>query len=148
MANTRRAKSAEALGLIGDQSVVPVLKEMTKDENGNIVDASVAALAKLGDKTNVDAFIAGLDSSDPLVRKKACEVLAYVKETRAISKIKGLATHFDKTVKDAANMALAKMGDLESGPVIATLLLEKEPSLRETACKALGILETQNTFPS
>ncbi len=58
--NLIRAQAAKALGEINDKSAIPVLKEISKNDDGRVVDESIISLIKLGDRSGVDMFITGL----------------------------------------------------------------------------------------
>jgi len=147
--NLIRAQAVKALGEFNDKSVIPILNERAKDkeEDGRVVDESIISLTKLGDRSGIDIFISGLDSSDKNVKEKACEVLGEVKEEKAKGKLRQLLSHWDKGVRSSACLALGKIGDKESIKSIISLLSDKDEVVRISAAESLGLMGDKSIIP-
>ncbi|OGS24325.1 MAG: hypothetical protein A2297_10005 [Elusimicrobia bacterium RIFOXYB2_FULL_48_7] len=141
------AKAADVIGEIGDSSVIPLLKEAVKEKGGQVKDAAIVALIKLGDKTEEKVIIYGLDSYEMDIRRKACEILGEVKSEKAREKIRALLKHWDKGVRQSAVVALGKYADKNYGDEIRALLLDKEDGVRRGAAEALGYLGDVKYIP-
>ncbi|MFN3966842.1 MAG: HEAT repeat domain-containing protein [Endomicrobiia bacterium] len=147
--NLNRAKAAKALGEINAKSAIPILKEIAEDKNedGRVIDESIISLIKLGDRSKINIFLAGLNSSEKSVKEKSCEVLGEVKEEKAKQKLKELLSHWDKGVRAAACTALGKIGDKESIKSIINLLSDKEDIVRMASAESLGFLGDTSVIP-
>ena len=142
-----RARAAEILGDIGDKSYIPLLKEMTKDDDGRLVDKSLISLAKLGDRSGVGVFISGLDSSEPSIRVQACKALGEVREEIVVQKLKRLLKYWNKDVRAEACIALGKINDKESTKDISDLLNDKDAGVRMAVYESLSIIGDKEFIP-
>ncbi|PIV53046.1 MAG: hypothetical protein COY53_09380 [Elusimicrobia bacterium CG_4_10_14_0_8_um_filter_37_32] len=142
-----RARASEMLGEIGDKSYIPLLKEMTKDDDGRVVDKSLISLAKLGDRSGVGVFISGLDSSDPSIRVQSCKALGEVREEIVVQKLKRLLKYWNKDVRAEACIALGKINDKESTKDIADLLNDKDAEVRMAVYESLSRIGDKEFIP-
>jgi HEAT repeat protein len=144
---TIRAEAARSLGDIKDQNSIPLLREMQDDDDGRVVDASLIALAKLGDRSGKSNFISGLESNKQEIRAKAAEALGEIGDKDAVT-VAGLRKRmkdWDRDSKTAAALALARLKDEESAPAIREMLWDKDETVRERAAQALGIMGSSAT---
>lgn len=87
------AKAILEFGEDGDKSVIPMLREelLKKDKRfGGAASNAQMALAKLGEKKQLDEILAENDSDDPVTQDHAIEKLAYVGGKEAIVKLGSL----------------------------------------------------------
>ncbi|OGS21294.1 MAG: hypothetical protein A2252_08500 [Elusimicrobia bacterium RIFOXYA2_FULL_39_19] len=145
--NMTCAKAVKALGETGDKASISLLKELSKDKDGQIKDAAIIALMKTGDRTDEKLFIEGLNSYEMVVRQKSCEVLGDLKEEKVKDTLKSFLKHWDKGVKQSACIALGKIGDKTYGENIAGLLEDKDEVLRMAAAESLGYLGDPKYVP-
>lgn len=145
--NLLRARAAEVLGEVADKSAMGTLREMAKDKDGRVKDSSLIALIKLGDRSGVDIFISGLESSEVSVRKRCCEVMGEIKEEKVKYKLKELLKNWNKEVRQSASIALGKIGDKKYIPDVRELLDDKEEIVRIAAAEALGLFGDEKFIP-
>lgn len=77
----------------GDKSAIPMLREELKKKDkrfGSAATNAQMALAKLGERKQLDEILAENDSDDPAVQDHAIEKLAYVGGKEAIRKLGAL----------------------------------------------------------
>jgi HEAT repeat protein len=110
-----RGAAANALGTIGDQSAVPYLLPLLKQDNAQLVVWAAFALTRLG----YDHFVVleqSLQAADVDVRRSGVLALQQLKDQRAVPLLLGLqddhARRFseDITVAEAAQRALIHLG--------------------------------------
>ena len=70
-----RSKAAEFAGERSAVAAIPSLRRMIDDENRDVRENAVSALANIGDEAAVAALRAGLASKDAKVRRAAAEAL-------------------------------------------------------------------------
>ncbi len=110
-----RGAAANALGAIGDESAVPYLKPLLRQDNPQLVIWVAYALTRLGHDT-FDRIEQGLQSPDVLVRRSAVLAMQQLGDPRAIPALLAArddqAQRFpdDSTVAEAAMRALASLG--------------------------------------
>ena len=138
--NTIRAQAAGELGNMKDTESIPLLKKMVEDDDGRVADASLVALAKMGDTTGKKSFISALESTKQEVRAKAAEYLGDIKDSAAIEPLRKRLTDWDKNAKCAAMVALGKLKDKQSIPAIREMLWDKDDDMKEKAAEALGYM--------
>jgi HEAT repeat protein len=146
---TLRVRAAEIIGEIGNSSHIPLLKKIAnnKNENTRLVDSSLIALAKLGDKSKIRVFTFALLRKDREARRQACYYLGELKEKSAVNNLRQLLKTWDKDIRAEAALALGKIGDKKSIPYVSKLLDDKESVVRMNACESLGMLGDKNFIP-
>src|SRR5262249_24911462 len=83
-----RTQLALLLGMSGDPSTVPFLRErLEKEKDRHARRAALLALARLKDQDAQQQVIAGLQQDDAGVRVKTLESLLYVNDRQLVSKL-------------------------------------------------------------
>jgi len=145
---TVRAQAARELGNLKDIDSIELLKIMIDDEDGRVADASLIALAKMGDPAGKKEFISALESTKQEVRAKAAEALGEIGDQNALEPLRKRLKDWDKGAKAAAVLALGKLKDKQSAPVIREMLWDKEDVLKENAAQALGYMGITDVAPA
>lgn len=137
---TKRVEAAAALGEIRDFDSMILLKKMVRDSDGRVADASLVALARLGDTSAKKEFLSALESVKQGVRAKAAEALGEIGDSDSVPFLRKKLKDWDRDVKVSAITALAKLNDKESAVQIKELLRDSEEIVREKSAAALGML--------
>lgn len=87
-----RVASTEALGRLGDPSVLQILTELLGDDEPKIREAAVYALAQLQEASIVSLLIKALSDPANEVRQKAAQHLGQIGAIKAIPYLRRLAT--------------------------------------------------------
>lgn len=145
---TVRAQAARELGNLKDAESRGLLKRMVDDEDGRVADASLIALAKMGDPEGKKQFLSALESTKHEVRAKAAESLGEIRDGSAAVLLRKRLKDWDVNAKSAAVVALGKLQDKESLPAIKELLWDKDDKIREKAAEALGYMGDASVTPA
>ena len=78
-----------ALGVIGDETAVPVMIEMLKKRDTQAHYVAAEALAEIGNPA-VDALVEALDTQDPDLTVAIIEILGKIGDARAVSTVIGI----------------------------------------------------------
>jgi HEAT repeat protein len=146
--NTIRAQAARELGDLKDSESLALLKKTAADDDGRVADASLIALAKMGESGIEKRFISALASTNQDVRAKAAEALGDINNPAAIEPLRKRLTDWDKDAKCAAVIALGKLKDKQSVPVIREMLWDKDDGIKEKAAISLGYMGDTSVAPA
>ena len=141
-----RANVAILLGLAGDASVIPLLKESAKaplkrtsPQQEALVRLQIAeAVVKLGDEGSIDALEAGAFSQFDEVRVLAVLTLGRLEDRRMAPALTGMLNGPPVELQVAAAQALANMGQSHGLRVVLTAAGSSSPTVRAQAAIALG----------
>jgi HEAT repeat protein len=73
-----RASAIQALGMIGETSVLPELLETGDDEETDVVQSLVLTIGELGDASHIPILTKFMKHEDPMVRENALYSLVWV----------------------------------------------------------------------
>jgi HEAT repeat protein len=170
-----RSNTALLLGLIGDESAVPMLKEAAKQPlppRASVAQAATVriqiaeAVARLGDDSSLDALRAGMYSQYHEVRVLAITALGAVGDrsmevalenmllrpdvdpvpSGADSRTHALAHRLKAELQLAAAGALARFGNMRGAELAAEHGDSKEPVLRAQAAWVMGWMNDGATW--
>ena len=158
-----RSNVALLLGLMGDASAAPMLKEAANSPmpriggpQAAVVRIQVAeAIAKLGDDSSLDALRAGAYSQFDEVRVLAVTAMGAVGDKRmapAIERMLGgqgpkpAANEMPVEIKLAAAAALARLGDSKGAPIAIAGASNTAPVVRAQAAWVLGWFKDEATM--
>lgn len=149
-----QASAAIALGKIGDEKAVDVLrKEMKDGDNEYVKGGSAIALARIGDENSVPYIIDRLRDQRIKVRSSAALALGEIGNENAVEPLietlkTGKSTEGQKSnslnantdVRKSAILALGEIGSTNSTETLVGILNDKEEELevRTAATSALG----------
>jgi HEAT repeat protein len=145
-----RANTAQLLGLIGDASAVPMLKEAAAEPmprvgaaQANVVRMQIAeAIVRLGDDSELSTLRAGAWNSVGEVRVVAINAMGAVGDRKMIPAFEQMLTdRFQPEppeIRLAAAGALARMGQYAGQAVAMKLSRDANPIVRSQAAWVLG----------
>lgn len=121
-----RIQAIRALGVLGDASnVESLIKSMA--EGGDIGDASMAALSRLGGSGR--ALVKAVDSErDPATRAKVIEVLESRGEKSAVPTLLNTVKDSDSNVRKASYKALRTLAGEKEFPTLVDMLVSSDDS--------------------
>jgi serine/threonine-protein kinase len=102
--------AAKTLGLIGDESIAPVLVELLNSGDSFVVCEAALALAKHGLTSAVPQLLAMLESPSGNVRFAAAEALGRLSDARAYVGLQARLKDEDEGVRAKARWALGRLG--------------------------------------
>jgi serine/threonine protein kinase len=103
--------AAKTLGLIGDESIAPVLVELLNSGDSFVVCEAALALAKHGLTSAVPQLLEMLESPSGNVRFAAAEALGRLADARAYSGLQARLKDEDEGVRAKARWALGRLGN-------------------------------------
>ncbi len=114
-----RKSAAEALGKLGDNSVLPELVKLLADADVEVRRSAAEALGKLDDSSVTPEFVKLLADTDMYVRRSAAEALGKLGDSSGWVK---LLADANAGVRRSAAEALGKLGDSSVAPELVKLL--------------------------
>lgn len=140
-----RGRSAELLGDIGDQKVIPRLNQSLSDPNPDVKWKVICALCKLGDEEAISKLVEGLDTPQkPLsYYGSICEALSIAGGEKAINALLNALDSYDCSIFDLAASALGQLRCKKAVPLLLntwrhrdSLWLQNIPDVfKEIQCK-------------
>jgi len=122
--------AVEALGMIGDRRVVPLLISKLQ-ENGYQSVPEAEALGRIGDPRAVEPLIEALKNQ--YVKLTAAEALGRISDARAVEPLKKMYYSGDDNAKLSAIQALGKITDREAAKVLIYFYLNDIDKANKTA---------------
>ncbi|MEK7388114.1 MAG: HEAT repeat domain-containing protein [Elusimicrobiota bacterium] len=152
-----RAAVASSWGELGNRAAMPLLKRALTDANSDVRVAAASSLYRLGDIQGLLALIdetkAPEKTSSPSTPAQAllgmARDAARARATRALGAIAGEAARATLTaakadpageVRDAAMVALARLGDKNAAAPFVLALKDKDEGVRVSAARSLGMI--------
>ncbi|GMW00579.1 MAG: hypothetical protein AMXMBFR84_17160 [Candidatus Hydrogenedentota bacterium] len=141
-----RLTSIEALGKIGDGSVVPLLAECAASEDRPTAEAARASLDRLNADGVEEAMAAQLTQGTPLARVELAQSLARRNSTTAVPALLGAAKNGDPATSAAVFEALSTLAKPEHVPALVELLATATAAnAREAAGHAIVAAANRNS---
>jgi HEAT repeat protein len=131
-------RAVEALGSIGDTSVVKLLCSSLKSAEPAVCIAAADALGKVGGKEAVEALKGCLISSLVQLRAASVAALGALGAAETTKQICQMLQDKEWEVRREAASALGKLGNLEALESLASTLDDVDSDVREAAALALG----------
>ncbi|MFH1724145.1 MAG: HEAT repeat domain-containing protein [Elusimicrobiota bacterium] len=162
-----RVLAAEQWGPIGNRASARVLKRALKDRNANVRIAAAGSLYQLGDKSGVvevekiveaapdppeeGASLSAVQELRYIARNKvrvvASRALGRMAEPSSVKVLEGALSDRDGAVRDAAAVALARLGsDREMGSIMDAVGSDNT-QIRVKAARALGEVASVSAAP-
>jgi HEAT repeat protein len=135
------------LGDLKDATVVPLLKEMVRKDEGPVGVFASAALVKLGDPTALSEILSAATLPDAQARTAALAVLGDLKRTETLSVLSQSVYDPDPSVRAFAAAALGEFGRAEVASSLTHALGDDSPRVRSIAAASLGKLRLPYTRP-
>lgn len=145
-----RRDAAEALGEMGNESIIPELIEALNDSNELVRQAVVEALGRRGGKSIVPVLIGVVkdEAESPKVIAQAIYALLNIEDNSAIPVICKSLEHEDLNVRRAAAAVLGKMGDKEAVPSLISALRRKDKKIFSDVATALWKINDRTAVPA
>lgn len=150
-----RAVALAAWGELGNRAAVPRLKAALSDDNRDVRIAAAAALTKLGD---VQGLVSLIDETKPLVsgaaaspadelrrmardaaRARATLKLGETSGQSSLEALRSLLADPAGEVRDAAAIALARLGQGDSGQFLEAMK-DTDEATRASGARSLGLI--------
>jgi HEAT repeat protein len=131
-------RAVDALGLIGDPSVVKWLKGALKSGEPAVCIAAADALGKVGGKEAVEALRDCLTSNFAQLRAASVQALGTLGAAEMTKHICKMLEDKEWEVRREAANALGKLSNLESLEPLAKALEDGDSDVRDAAALALG----------
>jgi HEAT repeat protein len=141
-----RAYAAEALGYLNDKDAIPMLKNLTEDDNYFVRIIATTALLRL-EGIGEDALLNFLKDKKPEIRGNAVEQLGTF-GNRYLSNIFEVLLKDDSDfVRTKALVALGGNKFNQAADYSVQVLEDKNPQVRQAACFALGQIGYTKAVP-
>lgn len=144
--------ASEAIGRLGQNSAVPTLVKMLEEETASGEDKALIqrifkALQVLKDRRSLVPLIGYLESTDPMIRRRAVEALGPIQDASARRALEN-ALRGDRAdeVRAAAALALGEQGQKHAIPALEAALSGSE-RVRINALQAIGLLQEKTSVP-
>ncbi len=151
-----RASVAVTWGLLGNRAAVPFLKKALADANPDVRIAAAASLYKLGEVDGLTTLIdetktsGGAPPTTPAqelrrmardaARARAVLKLGEVAGENARAALKTAQTDPQGEVRDAAAIALARLGDAGMSEPFLSAVTDQDEAVRASAAHSLGLI--------
>ncbi|MFA5090389.1 MAG: HEAT repeat domain-containing protein [Candidatus Omnitrophota bacterium] len=133
-----RAYAAEALGRLKDRSVVPALNDLKKDKNYLVKINALGALIELGESQQTGELLDLLNDKDPIIRIHAASKLRGIEDKYLPKILEIYLKEKNPLVEKNLIYEFAARRFKPALPCIRKALEDKDASLRQSACFALG----------
>lgn len=158
-----RAAVAAEWGLLGNRVAIPLLKRAIRDPKSDVRAAAAVSLRQLGDIQGLTALIdetkaaavsgpAGSPAEElrrmagNAARARATSKLGEIGGEAALEALTNLLSDPSGEVRDAAAVALARLGRFEPGPFLDALK-DPDEGVRASAAKSLGLIGRAGVDP-
>ncbi|HEX6273835.1 MAG TPA: HEAT repeat domain-containing protein [Polyangiaceae bacterium] len=135
-----RALACEALGRIGDTSVVGKLFELIGDRDPRATHAAISAIQSLGSDEVKRQALEAARSPDPRVRRSALRIVSYFGYPDAIGVLLEASADPDERIGNTAMGGLALLEDPRATAALLEATRHPSAPTRAAACRALGVL--------
>ncbi|MBI5561959.1 MAG: HEAT repeat domain-containing protein [Deltaproteobacteria bacterium] len=172
-----RRSACEAIGERKDRESIPGLVEVLRDPDAGVKEAALNALVAIGGEAVAVCVAPLLRSSEPALRniaievlqqlgsvilpaisvllhdpdddvvKFAVDILAGMKEARAVSMLMGLLHHANPNVRASVAVCLGRIKAPDSAAVLLEALGDREEWVRFSAIEGLGHLQDRASLP-
>lgn len=172
-----RRGACEAAGELKETAFVPSLIGLLQDPDAGVKEAALNALVAIGGETVADSVAPLLRSADPVLRnlaietlqqlgpailpaissllhdtdddvvKFAVDILADMRDVRAVSMLSGLLDHPNPNVRASVAVCLGRTKAPESAPVLIKALDDAEEWVRFSAIEGIGHLQDRVALP-
>ena len=139
---TYRVKAAESLGNTGDRLAVPhLIGSISPGGEPEYLYVAMISLGKLGSAEAVPVLIPYLESDDKWVRLGAVKALGMLRDNSATLPMLRLLNDKKWDVRASTAESFSLIGCTEAIEFIVPMLSDEDYRVRESARKALNILE-------
>jgi HEAT repeat protein len=135
-----RALACEALGRIGDTSVVRKLFELIGDRDPRATHAAISAIQSLGSDDVKRQALEAARSQDPRVRRSALRIISYFGYPEAIGVLLEASADPDERIGNTAMGGLALLEDPRATAALLEATRHPSAPTRAAACRALAVL--------
>jgi HEAT repeat protein/3',5'-cyclic AMP phosphodiesterase CpdA len=145
-----RAAAAEALGIIGDNSILPILLHFLYDEDAFVRSGCAKALGNFGGDYVIDILLQILDHDDYRVHQPAIYALGSIGSEKAVPKLCSILEE-NINLEDSINTDKGEgENDIKSAQLAIKnrLININKKSLRIPAIRALGEIGSEKAIPT
>jgi HEAT repeat protein len=143
-----RAGAATALAKFKDKSALPALeRSVLRDPSFRVVEASLNALAAIGDPRSSSVLIDALSDANERVRYASARALRGFRDRRSVPPLIRMASEASPFVRIAAIEALAYVPDRRAVPVLIKAAETEKPWTAEFAVATLGKIGDRRAVP-
>lgn len=141
-----RIASANVLGRVGDEKVVPALVARLDDPDRRVRLRVCHACGRLGDPRTVPKLTARLGDCDPSVKQAAADALGQIATDRALEALLGLLGDDSASIRRVAASALGNASDARPVAHLAEALGDESGPVRQAA--VFSIVELLSNAPA
>lgn len=134
-----------ALAAIGGPSAAEAIAPLLKADDASLRNIGAEALELIG-RDAIDTLSTLLNDGDDGVVKFAVDILAKMKDERAVSVLTGLIKHGNPNVRSAVAVCLGMISPAGSVPVLLQALDDTEEWVRFSAVEGLGLSGDPRAF--
>jgi HEAT repeat protein len=145
---TRRAATAEALGLWAHEAAVGYDIQALADADPSVRLSAAAALGKLRDKGAMDALMKALKDESLWVRRAAADALGAVGDPKAVSALQGALADPEPLVRAGAVCALGHLPTARARHLLQQAARNGDAVLRWCAARSLGQVGDMGALPA
>lgn len=146
-----RSWASQLLGKIGTRKAIPALREVIKDENGDVRAKAIQSLAlfqQAGIPIEDKIFLNALSDSDQLVKATSVSALGSIGSRAAVQPLTHELANGSYQVREAAAFALGEIGDTDAVPSLIEALQDSYVWVRVNAVNSLGKIRDTRAMPS
>lgn len=141
-----RMTAANALGDVGDGSVVPALVDALDDSDLRVRARAAHALGQIGDPRAVDPLAARLEADDEMLRRAAADALGSLATDRALAALLDLLEDDTESLRRLAASALGNASSAEPVAALTAALDDESGPVRRAA--VFSIIELLSNVPT
>jgi len=135
-------------GVTGDKNALPFVLDALKDNNPDVVAASMTAAGKLGQEQAVTPIIEAMkNGTQPSVVTAGKDALSAIKSDNLLTGIANAVPQATSPAKVAFLDMLASRRSVPQAEVIFTQTASTDPDVRSAACKALSAVVAVKDVP-
>lgn len=142
-----RYYAGQALSKMGESAINPLVAALKTDRRGTNRYGVARALATIGN-TSVEALCQLLTDTDESLRILAANVLAEIRDKRAIEPLVNALGDDRFIVRSSVAVAIGRMGEEALNPVLDSLQSKNSPQRRAAAALALKNLGLRQATPA
>ena len=139
-----RLRCAEVLGRIGDQVGIPLLAELSKDQNEDIAKAAIFSLGLVGGEDSIAPLKFALQKRRKNIKIRVLDALSATGEPEAAELIISYLSNFSTALRVAAAISLSRLDDSTAVSACATAIFDPDPQVLAGVAYTLGRCEDKS----
>ncbi len=138
-----RLRCGEVLGRIGDPAGVPLLAELSMDQNDDVALAAIFSLGLVGGEDSIEPLKNALKKHRKNIKGRVLEALSATGEPAAAEPIITYLTNFNTSLRVAAAVSLSRLGDSTAVSACGTAIFDPDPKVLAGVAYTLGRCENK-----